>query len=100
MKYKNERYNEAKNDSAKKATQLKFLTQLRSSINFQIKRLPENMSLVGDEKDRKYSELINQLQEAEVSETKLRRNVHNSSAYSFEPFVGLNRAQRRQSRRG
>ena len=75
---------------------LKFLAKAKIAVNFQIQGMAiEKKDLDEEEPEKRFTQLLEKLQAIEVEEFKLRRNKLDSTFYTFEPFVGLNRRQRR-----
>ncbi len=84
-----------KEERIKKSLQLKFLAKSKIALNFQIQGLAFDKTSTDDEKDIQFAQLLEKLNATEIKTTELKRNKFNSSAYEFNPFIGLNRKQRR-----
>jgi hypothetical protein len=84
-----------KEERIKKSLQLKFLVKGKLFLNLQIRNIAADSKLEDEEKEKQMFQLIEKLQASEIKENELRRNKYNSTFYKFEPFVGLNRQQRR-----
>jgi hypothetical protein len=84
-----------KPENIKRRLQLQFLKKFKVSLNFQIQGIGLDKNKTEEEQQEAFGKLLEQLHSAEVEETKIRRNKLGSTFYTFEPFVGLNRQQRR-----
>lgn len=84
-----------KEETLKRRMQLSLLSKMIKSINFEIQLLKQDKEKSEEEKQEKFNELIEKLFGIENKINEIRRNKFNSSFYKFEPFIGLNRKQRR-----
>lgn len=79
---------------------LKFLDKAKIAVNFQIQGMAlEKKDLILEENDKEFTQLLEKLQAIEVETMKLKNNKLGSTFYTFTPFVGLNRKQRRSYKR-
>lgn len=84
-----------KEETLKRRMQLSLLPKMIKSINFEIQLLKQDKEKSEEEKQEKFNELIEKLFGIENKINEIRRNKFNSSFYKLEPFIGLNRKQRR-----
>lgn len=84
-----------KEENLKRKMQLKTLSKLKTSLNFEIQMASWDKELSDEEKEAKVHQIIERLHGTEIKEIELRRNKLGSKFYKFEPFIGLNRKQRR-----
>ena len=89
-KFNNEIYEELRNKKERRKRQINFLVNSGNALRREIKSLKFN-----DGDEATITDRFMKLSEIEGKTTEYVRNKHSSTAYSFEPFIGLNRKQRR-----